>query len=475
MTVTCAGCSATFPVPPEVRGKTIRCTTCGTYIKLPPAAGPEARPRGEDRPAPVRRTVRGNEAGRRPAGDDETDEMPRRRTRPAWRAPVIAGMFAAGCLIPVLGVTFWAVTRGERVARSAPTVSSDPEPRPTAPLVIASAPRADTVGVAAPAPPDPNRPLRLPTPLQGGGRIAGDDVPPRPADGLPVGDPKPPRDGPAPRAPEAAPEKAQPEPLARVPEPLAPPPDRPGTDDMAPETRALITKTLADLKSKSASVRVTAYQTLGDLGPKAKGQRRVMCEGLLDAVPAVRAAAADALKKVDEPIHRMAMAIGINKDFSEVHRAGQLGPAAEPLTPLLIQLVQMGAGAASRDEFKDRMTRAQVELTTCTATLARIAPDDPAVNQAVINMLDNPSMHLRAAALRDVSRLKNRKLALPAVLRVAAAIQNRPETRAAAVLAVPELVDENSTPAARKAVELLRFDVDSAVRDAVDVVSKQLK
>ncbi|MDB5306553.1 MAG: repeat protein [Gemmataceae bacterium] len=81
----------------------------------------------------------------------------------------------------------------------------------------------------------------------------------------------------------------------------------------------------------------------------------------------------------------------------------------------------------------------------------------------------------RATALSQVPAIKNRKLALPSVLSIAASQANGPLVWAQAIRLAPILVDVNTTPNARKVIESLRFDQAEMVRDAVSEVMEKLK
>ncbi len=72
---------------------------------------------------------------------------------------------------------------------------------------------------------------------------------------------------------------------------------RTAEDELPPETKALITKLKDEMKSKTVKIRVSAYTAMGELGEKAKSERRTLCMGMLDGNPLVQTAAADALKK----------------------------------------------------------------------------------------------------------------------------------------------------------------------------------
>ncbi len=236
-------------------------------------------------------------------------------------------------------------------------------------------------------------------------------------------------------------------------------------DDLTPETKALIAKLREDTKSKTIATRTSAYKALGELGEKAKGHRRILCEGMLDSNTSVRTAAADALKKVDEPIYKLALGIVIDKRDEHFRAAAKLGAHAEPLAPLILAHATALVPVASKGGFES--FNAQDSVCAAVGALAAIAPDDQRVNQAVIAMLGNPSETLRRCALGHVAQLKNKKLALKGVLTIAKTINEGPVVRAQATALVPLLVDENTAPTTKKTLTGLRFDTEGLVREAV--------
>lgn len=238
-------------------------------------------------------------------------------------------------------------------------------------------------------------------------------------------------------------------------------------DDLPPETKALIAKLRDDMKSKTVATRVTAYKSMGELGEKAKTQRRALCEGLLDANAMVRAAAADALKKVDVPLHKLALGIIIDRDRKDVVAAGKLGTEGEPLAPIILAYTASLIPLASSPKLASENENARDTVQLCVHALVSIAPQDTGVNQAIITLLANPSPVLRRAALDCVPPLKNKKLALKNVLAIAGATGEMLRDRLRAVELIPTLVDENTGPMAKKALETLRFDKEEKVREAV--------
>lgn len=246
-------------------------------------------------------------------------------------------------------------------------------------------------------------------------------------------------------------------------------------DELAPETKALIAKFREDMKSKTVSTRVAAYKGMGELGDKAQSQRRALCEGMLDPNLKVRVAAADALKMVDSKMHKLALGVVIDKDNRDIIDIGQLGAAGEPLAPLVLSYATSIVPVASSNLETDRCVEARRALFVCISTLVAIAPEDDKVNKAVIVMLGNMNPKLRAHALKHVAPLRNRKQALGGVLALARSMTEPASVRVLAVNLLPLLVDENTGPPTKKALDKLRFDNSEGVREAVAKTLETIK
>lgn len=251
-------------------------------------------------------------------------------------------------------------------------------------------------------------------------------------------------------------------------------------DEPSPEIKAILSKLHTELKSKTPKVRAAAYTAIGELGDKAHGERRTLCQGLLDANPMVQTAAADALKKVDEPLSKTALALVIDKDMKQVQWAHDNPKKAGPLVPLLFSLTASLSPMASREPPVDgagaaKHGEARRDFRACVAALVAVEPDGPEVNKAVISMLGNPRADNREAALGHVLALKNKKLALSPVLTLAGNAKETPKNRVLAIKLVPDLVDENTTPNAVKSLEALRFEQNAEIREAIADSVKKLK
>jgi hypothetical protein len=256
-------------------------------------------------------------------------------------------------------------------------------------------------------------------------------------------------------------------------------------DEPTPEVKVIIARFQDEVKSESERSRVSAYTTVGELGEKGKSIRRQLCQGMLDKSTAVKTAAADALKKVDATIYKMALAIEINQDEKTIDSARDMKQEAEPLTPLLLKLAVQNATLGSQVEpiVSSDLTReagvairlARQKMIRCINALSQMAPDDSGVNKAIIQMLSNPIEELRTTALDNIDPLKNKKLALSKVVFIANDHKNGVSLRAKAVTKVPDLIDNNTSTNAKKALEKLRFDAQPEVRAAVEDALKRIK
>ena len=130
---------------------------------------------------------------------------------------------------------------------------------------------------------------------------------------------------------------------------------------------------------------------------------------------------------------------------------------------------------ATKDDSSTKVRTARLQLCTAVKTMVAADPEDPVVNQSVLSLLGNPITELRVAALSHVPAVKNNKLALKQTISIASNSKEQTETRVFALNTLPELVDENTRAAVVKAVEAVRFDQDTKVRDAVSEVLKKLQ
>jgi hypothetical protein len=229
------------------------------------------------------------------------------------------------------------------------------------------------------------------------------------------------------------------------------------------ETKSILKLNLDNLASPRPADRAKAAAALGELGEKAMTARRPLCSAMLDVNEKVRVAAADALKKIDPEIQRLAVAIVINKDRTAIQTACQLKENGEPLTPLIMDLAKPLLG----------VTKGQSDLGLCIQSLAEIAPDDTAVNKLVLTCLISPNAHYRQVSLNVILKMKNKKQAVPQLLQIAKS--DTEGLRIKAIQTLLELVDEDNQEKILKVIEGMRFDRSEAVRSAVDRAVEKLR
>lgn len=242
------------------------------------------------------------------------------------------------------------------------------------------------------------------------------------------------------------------------------------------ESKALLKNCLRDLRSFKAAERIKAAEALGELGFKAKSARRALCAAMLDASPAARAAAADALKKVDAEIAELAVRICVNQSVEAVYKAGLLREEGEPLTPLILTLArQLSIGM--RTGADGRYVESP-PLSICITSLTAIAAADAMVCKFVVTMINyngNASNQeaVRHAALVGIRDMKNAKTALLALL--AAAQTDTEGNRLEAIHSLQNIYDENNDRAILKVLTSMRFDKNAAVRRAVNQALDKLE
>jgi len=259
-------------------------------------------------------------------------------------------------------------------------------------------------------------------------------------------------------------------------------------DEPSPEVRAQIKLHTTTLRtSKKAAERQKAADALGAMGASAKSARRDLCQSMLDGATSVRGAAADALKKVDEPMYKLATAIFINVEVAAIRQAGGMKDAAEPLTPLVLSVAGKALAniqaLAARKEVGHPMPQ-QLELhRECMTSLAEIAKSDVGANRLLIAALafqlppvqpsyPDYSRQTRTVALRGVRGMANVKQGLK-VFQSLAATDDR-ANRIAAIEILTDIIDNDNRPAIKKTIESMRFDNDAEVRKAIDAAMKKI-
>lgn len=246
-------------------------------------------------------------------------------------------------------------------------------------------------------------------------------------------------------------------------------------DELSPEVKAQLKKLREDLKSKTPKVRAAAYTAIGELGEKAKGEKKRLCEGMLDPNATVQTAAADALTKVDEPFSKVAVGLVINRDSKQIAWAKENAKDAGPLVPVLLALAVSLTPTAANGTSNIEREEAKRKIRGAIDALVTIDPNDADVNKAVITMLGNPVPELRAEAVSQLPAIKNKKQGLTAILAIAVNTKELGPTRVAALKVLPDLVEGKPTASMVKQIEAIRYDKDSSVRDEVSELLKKWK
>jgi HEAT repeat protein len=237
-------------------------------------------------------------------------------------------------------------------------------------------------------------------------------------------------------------------------------------EETRPEVKALIkANTVELLSSKVVAQRVKAAQVLGELGEQGKPARAALCRAMLDSSADVRAAADDALKKIDPKLQYIALALATTDDLAKrralLEKIGRLEEDVEPLVPLVGKIAL--DSAAAQDTFSLRQ-----ELTV----LGRIGKKNLQACRLVASGLNNPDPEVRRLALQALARMKHGRLALPNIIRVMKT--DAPENRVAAIEALTALADGSTEELLAAAIAGQRHHADERVRNAVDVALNKL-
>ncbi|GEM_PF-4285811 len=238
-------------------------------------------------------------------------------------------------------------------------------------------------------------------------------------------------------------------------------------EDTSPELKATLKSNALALGSKRPTERLRAAQTLGELGEKGKPVRGLLCRTmLLDPVPDVRVAAADALKNIDSKIHYLAVALLKEKSsfglIGLLARIQKLEEDGEPLAPL----VAYGVIVASRN-------RNPPLISAYLTALSHIARNDLAACKLVASALTNKDTTVRYTAVRELARMKHGKLAVPQI--IALLKIDISANRIAAIATLTALSDESTEEVIAAAITAQRYHDDAAVRRAVEVALNKLE
>ena len=177
---------------------------------------------------------------------------------------------------------------------------------------------------------------------------------------------------------------------------------------------------------------------------------------------AVRTAAADALKKIDEQLHELAVSILVNNNIGAVATAAKLENDGEPLVPAILHLAKLLSQQVTTRSYAANQEAFSLTLTA----LVRIDKADKAVNKLVLDCISpknrNPYARLRAVTL--VTDIKDGKKGLSDLLLLAKTDQQA--IRLKAIEALVAIADETNNEKIAKTLEGMRYDLDPAIRKA---------
>jgi HEAT repeat protein len=242
-------------------------------------------------------------------------------------------------------------------------------------------------------------------------------------------------------------------------------------EETSSEMKAYLRATAVSLSSGTASERIRAARTLGELGEQAKPARRLLCAAMLDPVVAVRVVAADALKNIDPKMHYLAVVLATEKvgSVSDASRVAtllgkiqKLEDDGEPLAPLVAYVVKFSASNGTNHL-----------LITALTTLSRIGRKDLSSYRVVASALSHHDPFIRAIALRGLARMKHGKLAIPRILALLRI--DLPVNRIGAIEALAALADGSTEEIIAEAIVAQRYHNDEGVRRAVETALNKLE
>lgn len=237
-----------------------------------------------------------------------------------------------------------------------------------------------------------------------------------------------------------------------------------------PEIKAILNRAASDMRSADAKTRIRGAQMVGELKEEGKPIRQILCRRMLDPVPSVRVAAADALREIDPEIQRMAVDLTAARPETVTSRmlreVAKNGDAAEPLMPIIRNLADLWAASNARPSTREEM------LNECITTLAAISPNDITVYRYLATALDNPDVDIRANAIQALMRMKHRVNAVPRLLGL---LKADPPTRILVVQALAILADSSNEEVIEAGISKYRYDEKPEVRQAVEKAMNDLK
>jgi HEAT repeat protein len=238
-------------------------------------------------------------------------------------------------------------------------------------------------------------------------------------------------------------------------------------EETRPEIKAIIKANASALASKRASERMKAAEVLGELAEEGRPVRRLLCRAMLDPVPGVRVAAADALRNIDPKIQKLAVSFVSDPPrlTNLLARIQAMEDEARLLTPLVAYSARQHASGAVSDS---KGTLSQ-EL----AVLSHIARKDHAVCKQITSALGSKDRWVRKSAMVALTRMKHGKQAVLRIMRLLSV--DTPDNRITAIEVLTALADRTTEETVLAAAFKQRYHPSEAVRQAVDKAVRELK
>lgn len=239
-------------------------------------------------------------------------------------------------------------------------------------------------------------------------------------------------------------------------------------DETRPEVKAILKENAITLASSKWSDRSKAAQVLGELGEAGKPARGLLCRAMLDRVPQVNVAAADALKKIDPKIQYLAVALlteeGGAKRKEIFDKIGTMEDEAQPLSPLVAHSAFLSAAKG------DRGTDA---LSQEVGVLSRIAKNDLAACKIVASALNNSSGEVRRSAIESLRGMKHGGLAVSKLITL---LKTEMTTNRIVVIKTLTIIaDKKTEEIIAAAIGAQRYHKEESIRKAVEEALNKLE
>lgn len=227
---------------------------------------------------------------------------------------------------------------------------------------------------------------------------------------------------------------------------------------------------LKDLKNTKPATRAKAAKAIGEVGADARPALRPLVAAMLDPSPAVRVAAADAVKAIDRETGERALNFLLNPTGYMFEQTAQLGRAAEPLLPIILFY-------GRTQTFKGKpIPQCKVGAWAMLKAAVSISPRDPDVQAFVLSYIAKP-IHEDAllVALEAAPDVSDKAAMRRHVIALLGGKQFSSLATIRTVTLLAGIADGESKDAIRKAIESHRFNTSPGVRKAVDDALAQLR